>query len=109
MIENKGNIRNVSADMLKTIAIIGVLLIHVSSSGLTHPIGSSDWFSALLYGCLARASVPLFLMCSGALMLDKDRQYPVRKILTHNLPHILVALFFGLLSINYIILLSIRL
>ena len=80
--------------MLKTIAIIGVLLIHVSSSELTHPIGSTDWFSALLYGCLARASVPLFLMCSGALMFDKDRQYPVRKILTHNLPHILIALFF---------------
>ncbi len=90
--------RNVSIDLIKTIAIIGVIAIHAGSSLLSiNKIGSFEWTSGLFWASFFRASVPLFLMTSGALMLDTSKNITLKKLWFHNIARIVVAmLFWGL-------------
>lgn len=85
------NTRDPGLDVIRSLAIVFVLVIHTASSGLTQTPGSFDWWSALLWGAPARPAVPLFFMCSGALMLCRD--LTPRRIFTHNMPRILCAMF----------------
>ena len=86
--------RDAAADFLKAFAIVGVLLIHASTDGYQNPMGSFDWYAALFWGSVSRASVPIFLMVSGALMLDPGRELSLKKLWTRSLPRLLLALLF---------------
>ena len=83
--------RDPALDVVRSLAIVLVVLTHCASTGLTSAPGTFDWWSSLVWGTLARPSVPLFLMCSGALMLSRD--ITPRRIFTHNMPRILCAMF----------------
>jgi len=85
--------RDTSIDVIKTIAIFGVITIHIATGGYGHNVASFNWTSSVLWGCLVRASVPLFLMCSGAAMLDGGKDYSLKKLFGHNILRILIALF----------------
>ena len=87
--------RNAAIDILKTVAIIGVLFIHTGASALAvYPIGSFPWMSAVFWGSLIRFSVPVFFMCSGALLLDPQKEIPLKKLYAKYLLRIAAALFF---------------
>ncbi|WP_292920076.1 acyltransferase family protein, partial [Oscillibacter sp. CAG:155] len=87
--------RDRAVDLVKTAAIFGVLLIHVSAGGLGGAeVGSGTWFACLFWGSVSRAAVPLFLMASGALLLRPDRELTLRKLYTKNFPRLLAALLF---------------
>ena len=86
--------RNGAVDFLKTFAILGVLFIHASTSSYYQPLGSSPWLWGLFWGSISRASVPIFLICSGALLLDPQRDLPLKKLYGKNVLRILTALFF---------------
>jgi len=86
--------RNYSIDIIKTIAIIGVITIHSCYEGYGYSIGSFNWLSSVFWGSLTRASVPLFLMCSGALLLDPEKDMTIKKLYTKNMLRIIIALFF---------------
>jgi len=86
--------RSSAIDILKAIAIIGVLTIHSSAGGCGNDIGSFNWCSSVFWGSLTRASVPIFLMCSGALLLDPQKQITVRTLYGKHLLRILIAMFF---------------
>lgn len=73
-------------------AIIGVLLIHVSAGGFSRPAGSFEWFSTLFWSSVSRASVPIFLMLTGALMLDPERLLTLRQLWRRKIPRLLAAL-----------------
>ena len=82
-----------AVDYAKTLAIICVVMIHVSSEVLLgRQVGSAAWLEGLFWGSLARGAVPLFLMCSGVLFLDRTDGLSVRHIWKRNIPHILLAL-----------------
>lgn len=85
--------RDRTVDLLKTLAILGVIIIHTATGGYGHPIGSLHWTSAILWGSIVRASVPIFFMCSGALFLDPMRELPLKKLYLRNILRILVAMF----------------
>lgn len=92
---SKHNSRNLNIDLIKVFAIIGVIVIHVCSSVLTQEkIGTFDWISALSYGTIFRASVPLFLMASGAILLNPDKPLSIKKLYLHNIVRIIVAMLF---------------
>ncbi len=87
------NKRNTAIDLIKVFAIIGVIVIHVTSAVLTQtPVGSFVWSSGLIWGAVFRASVPLFFMTSGALMLDTDKQLSLKKLYFHNIARIVIAM-----------------
>ena len=86
--------RRISAvDYAKTFAILCVVVIHVSSEVLLgRQIGSAAWLEGLFWSSLARGAVPMFLMCSGVLFMDRSGGLSVRHIWNRNIPHILLAL-----------------
>lgn len=82
--------RSPALDVVRGAAIFMVLAIHTASAGLSLPSGTPDWWGALFWGALARPAVPLFFLCSGALMLCRD--ITPRRLLRHNLPRIAAAM-----------------
>lgn len=96
------NGRNGAVDFLKAFAIVGVLFIHACSAGFWKPdsfsdisqLPSLDWMACLVLGTLSRASVSIFLMCTGVLMLDPERNADLKKIWTRHIPRLLAALWF---------------
>lgn len=86
--------RNFYIDLLKAIAIIGVITIHTSTGWTVYPVSSFEWISNMLWGTLSRASVPIFLMCSGALLLDPQKELTIKKLYSKNLLRIIVAMLF---------------
>lgn len=81
-------------DLIKTIAVFCIVCIHSCGNGYYCPIGSFDWVSTVFWGSITRAGVPLFLMCSGALMMDPEKALPLKKLYRKNLLRLLLALFF---------------
>jgi len=86
--------RDRGIDALKAIAIFGVVVIHACTAGYYRPIGSFGWISTLFWGSAARASVPIFFLCSGALFLPPEKPLPLKKLYGRNILRILLAMFF---------------
>lgn len=84
--------RDRGVDLIKAVAIFAVLVIH--SCAYTDPVGSARWTGAVLLGSLARPAVPLFLMCSGALMLPPERDLTAKRLWLHHFPRLLAAMLF---------------
>ena len=61
-------------DCLRALAIIGVILCHVSAPFVLNlsMINSIEWDVALFFNCFRDFSVPLFVMISGALLINKN-------------------------------------
>ncbi len=85
--------RDIGIDFLKAIAIFGVIVIHTCSEGYTNPILSFNWLSSVFWGSIVRASVPIFFMCSGALLLTPEKELPLKRLYTKNLLKIVLSLF----------------
>ena len=82
--------RDLSVDLLKAVAIFGVIIIHTCS--YSYDIASFNWTSSVFWGSAVRASVPLFFMCSGALLLRPEIELPMKKLFTKNILRIIVAM-----------------
>ena len=88
-------LRDVSVDLVKAFAIIGVMVIHAAAGPASSTaVGSAGWYATLFWGSVSRASVPLFLMCTGALFLRPEKKISGKKLWLHYILHIAVALFF---------------
>jgi len=85
--------RNTGIDLLKSVAIVGVIVIHTCYDGYSNPILSFDWLSTVFWGSMVRASVPIFFMCSGALMMNPSKELPVKKLYARKLLRIVVSMF----------------
>jgi surface polysaccharide O-acyltransferase-like enzyme len=79
-------------DVIKAIAIFCVLLAHTCSPG--YYSAGFDFYASVFWGSLFRMAVPLFLMCTGALLLDPEREFNAVPFLKKNYLRILIALFF---------------
>ncbi len=80
-------------DLLKTLAIISVIIIHSSVKGVMLPPAlSGEYCYSLFFSTLARFAVPVFLMCSGALFLNMNKTVTVKSIYTKYIPRIAGAL-----------------
>lgn len=91
--ENTGSKRDMGIDLLKAVAIFGVIVIHTCEAGYYNPILSFDWLSSVFWGSVVRASVPVFFMCSGALLLNPDKELSIKRLYTKNLPRIVISMF----------------
>ncbi|MBR5113898.1 MAG: acyltransferase family protein [Oscillospiraceae bacterium] len=79
-------------DLIKAIAIFCVVLAHTCSPG--YFTTGANFCASVFWGSLFRMAVPLFLMCTGALLLDPEREFKAVPFLRKNYLRILIALFF---------------
>ena len=82
--------RDFSIDLLKVIAIFGVVVLH--SCSYSYDIASFNWSASVFWGSLFRASVPIFFMCSGALLLAPRKNFTIKKFFTKNVLRIIISM-----------------
>jgi surface polysaccharide O-acyltransferase-like enzyme len=76
-------------DLLRILACVMVVLIHVSSQNwysLTPE--SPDWQALNIYDSMARPAVPLFLMLSGAFMLAPEKRLGTNRLWLRYIPRL---------------------
>ncbi|MCR4604657.1 MAG: acyltransferase [Eubacterium sp.] len=79
-------------DYLRVVAILAVVVLHVSGQNFRHTdIHSGDWFAMNIWESMCRWGVPIFAMISGALFLSSD--YTIGRLLRKNVLRVVVAFF----------------
>lgn len=92
-----------SADLIRSLAIIGVLLSHITIAVSGRPDffnGISWWFSVIL-GTLSRAAIPFFILISGFFILSKTESF--KTSLKRNFNRIIAPLVVWVLIYTYIL------
>ncbi len=83
--------RLVHFDLLRILACFSVVMLHSAAQfwyGL--PVTSSDWLVINSYDAVVRFGVPIFVMISGALFLNNDKEINLKKLYTHNILRLVV-------------------
>jgi len=86
----------IPVDLIRTIAIGLVVLLHASNEALeTSSVPMPYWWTAIVYKSLALSCVPLFVILSGALLLQPAKlDEPIRVFLKKRLSRIGLAFVF---------------
>ena len=84
--------RDVGIDLVKVWAIFCVVVIHTCNYELA--VGSRDWIVNIALGTFVRGGVPLFLMASGAVMLEPQKTIILKKLYLKNILRIITAMVF---------------
>ena len=92
---------DVTVDLVKACAILGVAVIHAATGAYQNQLGSAGWYSAVAWGSVSRASVPLFLMCTGVLFLAPEKELSGKKLWLRYILRIAVAMFFWALVYKF--------
>lgn len=85
-------------DALRVVSMFAVMVLHQAATGqqLADP-ASREWAICWVYNLLSRFSVPVFVMISGALFLDPERDVTARSLYLHRIPRLAgVFLFWSL-------------
>lgn len=84
-------------DVLRFIAIFGVVMLHVSDDGFFKGINSEEWLPSLSYMVLSHWILPMFIMISGALFLNPSKHITIEAIAKKYSWRLIVAYVFWLL------------
>lgn len=87
--------RDGAIDLVKALAIVAVLTIHCTANHFSnYEVGTHRWLAAAFYGSISRWAVPAFLLCSGALMNDPEREVSLRRLFTRYILRLAAAFMF---------------
>lgn len=96
-------------DVLRVLSMLAVVLLHTMAGTLRANYGSSQWHFSNVLTALATASVPLFFMVSGALLLSSPHTASVGYSLKRRLSRVLVPfLVWSLIAVAYYLAVSWR-
>ena len=94
---SEGQDRQYHLDCLKVLATFAVMLLHIAEQNWhSANVLSFEWNVLNFYDSVVRWAVPVFVMISGALFLDRD--YPVSRIYRKNILRIVTAFIFWSLA-----------
>lgn len=87
--------RIISCDYLRVIAVFAVILMHTTASGFySLDISAPGWLACSAWNSMTRFCVPVFVMISGALFLNPDRQVSFRQLFQKNILRLVTAYLF---------------
>lgn len=101
----KGSTRDYKIDLIKFIAIIATIAIHVLAPGSAYDMGTMTWKYFLLAGSFFRFCVPAFCMASGYLLYTRDEiSYGkvARQVIRFLIYFLLAEIFYRVLSCLFI-------
>lgn len=85
--------RNIAIDVIRIVAVLAVVMIHVSVSFVDeNEVGSISFLIGNIFDGISRLGVPLFVMVSGVLMLDEKKQITTQNIMFKNTKNILILI-----------------
>lgn len=79
---------------LRIFACIGVILCHVAANNWYGNIEENSWLVMTTYVALSKFCVPAFIMISGVLFLQNDKEVSVKKLYLHNILRLVIFLVF---------------
>jgi surface polysaccharide O-acyltransferase-like enzyme len=88
---------SVPVDLIRTVAIIGVILLHATNDLTPDSMSQFEiyrWTAVDVYQSFARMSVPLFVMLTGALLLQPSKNESIRSFLKKRWARIGLPFFF---------------
>lgn len=92
MISKNNSQRDYNMDLLRILASIMVIFIHVSAHNFANtPTKSIEWLSYDMYDSIVRSAVPLFLMISGVFFLNDKIQSNLKKLYTKNIFRLVIV------------------
>lgn len=87
-------------DVLRVMAIIGIIFCHVSKDYIMKDMGTLNFYISAFYDCFRDFSVPIFVMLSGALLIGKKDS--LLHFFKKRLSRILIPfIFWSILTIIY--------
>lgn len=92
--QQKSNQRIVYLDLLRIMATFAVIFLHVTAVEVNSFSFSRNWYIATIGDSLVRWSVPVFVMISGALFLNSNKEVTCAEILKKRIPRLLLAYAF---------------
>ena len=98
--------RKLHYDLLRILAAFSVVMLHTSAQiWYDRPVNDPVWLAANSWNALMRFGVPIFVMISGALFLETDRELPLGKLMKHHVlrmavVYVLWSLFYGILDFS---------
>ena len=96
------NNRVIYFDYLRIMATIAVIVLHVAGQNFYAPgVNTYEWHVFNIYDSIVRWAVPIFVMISGALFLNTEKQLNIKALYTKNIFRILNDFIF--LSLIYCI------
>jgi surface polysaccharide O-acyltransferase-like enzyme len=92
----------IPVDLIRTIAIIGVIMLHAANEAVSPQVMTQSeiyrWWMVNTYQTLGRMGVPLFVMLTGALLLNPTKIEPVKTFFKKRWARIgLPFLFWGII------------
>lgn len=94
--------RLVYLDLIRVVATLGVIAVHVFATGFFTNVGSYNWFVSAIGDCLVRWCVPLFVMISGALFLQSTKEVSYNILIKKYIPRLILAYaFWNIVYIMY--------
>lgn len=82
-------------DYLRAFAAFAVVLLHVSAVGFRQSSPyTPEWHAFNFYDSISRWGVPIFVMISGALFLNPDKEFNIKKLYKKNIVRIITSFFF---------------
>ena len=80
-------------DNLRVAATFAVIMIHVAAQNwYSQDVNTAAWKAFNFYDSISRWAVPVFVMMSGALMLEKD--ISLKELYAKRIPHFLIVFLF---------------
>lgn len=85
--------RNISLDVARIFGALAVIMIHTSGVFLVgYGEASTEFAVGNIFDSISRFGVPLFVMISGALMLDENKEISLHKLFDRNIKNIVLLL-----------------
>ena len=79
-------------DALRVVAALAVVFIHVSARRWSsQDISTVQWQASNFWDGIARWAVPIFIMISGALMLNPEKRFSMKKLYSKNILRLVIA------------------
>jgi len=92
---NKDSDRNYNLDLLRILACLAVIAIHSTDHLLYgQPVGNNSWIFANVVQSFSRWAVPVFVMISGALMINSEQSKSAIDFYTKRIKKIIIPLLF---------------
>lgn len=81
-------------DLLRGLAAIAVVFIHVAGNNWYGFWGSTSWLAFTTYIGVCKLAVPIFFMISGCLFLDDTKNKPIKKLYSSTIKRLVIFLLF---------------